>query len=223
MMIRINLLPVRQVKKQEVGRQILVLMGLVLVGTAVGNYLWYSSVNDGVEAKRKRVAETNARIAELKKVIGEVNDLNKRKKEVEEKLKVLDDLRKGRTGPVRMMDALANATPKRVSLTDFDEKNNLVKLVGRALSMEDVGDFMRQLQGIVWTPRGLARVLERKRDAATMRVEVIADGSNDDFGVGEVKPFFENIDLKKATQVSDAKAVNVRVDFEITMGSKYSI
>jgi type IV pilus assembly protein PilN len=223
MMIRINLLPIRQVKKQEVGRQILVLMGLVLVGTAVGNFLWYSTVNDGVEAKRKKVTETKARIAELEKVIGEVNNLNKRKKEVEEKLKVLEELRKGRTGPVRLMDALANATPKRVSLVDFDEKNNVVKVIGRALSMEDVGDFMRQLQGIVWTPKGLARVLERKRDATTMRVEVIADGSNDDFGIAEVKPFFSNIDLKRATQVSDAKAITVRVDFEISMGSTYSI
>ena len=39
MMIRINLLPVRQVKKREMGRQILILAAVVVAAGLIGNYL----------------------------------------------------------------------------------------------------------------------------------------------------------------------------------------
>src|SRR5437870_12929283 len=109
---------------------------------------------------------------ELQKVIGEVNNINKRRKEVEEKLGVLDKLRKGRTGPVRMLDALSTATPKKVWLTEFDEKSSAVKLVGTASSNEDVAEFMPGLPSLVWTPKGLGRGIERKRDADNLRAQL---------------------------------------------------
>src|SRR5258708_6982234 len=140
MMIRINLLPVRGVKKREVGRQILVLFAALLVLTAVINYLWFNSRANERAANAQKIEATEKRIKELEKVIGEVNNINKRKKEVEDKLKVLDELRKGRSGPVKMMDALSTATPKKVWLKDFDEKNNQVKLTGSALSHDDVAE-----------------------------------------------------------------------------------
>src|SRR5262245_48859249 len=124
MMIRINLLPVRAVKKRELGRQILVLGAAVLVLALVLNTAWYLDRNSTSSRNMDRINGTRARIAELEKVIGEVNNINKRKREVEEKLKVLDELRKGRSGPVRMLDALSTATPKKVWLKDFDEKAN---------------------------------------------------------------------------------------------------
>lgn len=113
MMIRINLLPVRAVKKREMGRQVLVLFAVVLIGAGVANYLWYDDRQSELEAHQAGVASTKARIAELEKIIGEVKNINTRKAEVEKKLAVLDALRKGRSGPVRMMDALASATPRR--------------------------------------------------------------------------------------------------------------
>src|SRR5438105_11309536 len=164
MMVRINLLPVRQVKKRELGRQVLVLMVAVFVLTGVLNFLWYNSRDSVRSEQQNRISATQARIAELEKVIGEVNNINKRKKEVEDKLKVLNDLRKQRSGPVRMMDALSTATPKKVWLKDFTEQNNAVKIDGIAVSHDDVADFMKGLENIVWTPQGMGRVVERKRD-----------------------------------------------------------
>ena len=226
MMIRINLLPVRQVQKTQVGRQVLILASLVIVLGLVGNYLWYSDR----ESERKRLAtqivETQRRITELEKVIGEVNNINKRKKEVEDKLKILNELRKLRSGPVRMLDALATATPKKVWLSDFNEQANLVKITGKALSHEDVAELMRGLATVVWTPKGMGRVVERKREASNVRVELLSgEGAIEDFTVGEVSAFFSNIDLKQATSVLDKTAGSSerRVDFEISMSANYAI
>ena len=223
-MIRINLLPVRAGKKRELGRQFLV-VAVGVVGIAlIGNWFWYNQLATERDRNEARLADTRKRIAELEKVIGEVNNINKRRKEVEEKLQVLDKLRKGRTGPVRMLDALSTATPKKVWLISFEEKSSAVKLVGQAASHEDVADFMRSLAAMVWSPKGMARVIERKRDAKVVRVELLGtEGSMEDFAVNEVAPFFSNIDLKKAESKDDKAAQLHSVNFEIAMSANYAI
>ncbi len=223
MMIRINLLPVRQGKKREMGRQYLVVAAFLIAVALGGNWFWYSQLASERDRNQARIDDTRRRISELEKVIGEVNNINRRRKEVEEKLAVLEKLRKGRTGPVRMLDALSTATPKKVYLTEFDEKSSLVKLKGAAASHEDVADFMRGLSAIVWTPKGMGRVVERKRDAQDVRVELLtSEGAMEDFKVSEVAPFFGNIDLKKAEARTDSAGTS-QVSFEIGMSANYAI
>lgn len=226
MMIRINLLPVRAVKKREFGRQLLVLYAVILAGAVIGNYMWYASRASAADDAQIRIDQTKKRIAELEKVIGEVNNINKRKKEVEDKLKVLNDLRKGRSGPVRLLDALATATPQKVWILDFAESANDVKLKGTAVSHEDVAEMMRSLANMVWTPKGMGKLVEQKRDAKTSRVELLAaDGAIEDFPVAEIGTFFSGIDLTRA-QTTDSKEAGAgikRVDFEISMKANYAI
>jgi type IV pilus assembly protein PilN len=219
MMIRINLLPVRAVKKREMGRQILVLFAAMLVAALVGNYLWYSNREEERLANQARITQTQAKIDELQKVIGEVNNINARKAEVERKLAVLNDLRKGRSGPVRMMDALATAMPKKVWITGFTEARTNVSIVGVAVSHDDVAEMMRALQNVVWTPKGIGRLVEQRKDAKTSRVELSAfEAAIEEFPVGDVKPFFNNVELSGATQ-RDPSAV----DFRLTLSANYTI
>ena len=226
MLIRINLLPVRQAQQRELGKQFLVLAIIVVAATAGGNWSWWNTREAENTKLVKAAADTQKRITELEKVIGEVNNLNKRKKEVEDKLKVLNELRKGRAGPVRMLDALATAIPTKVYLSTFNEANNNVKLGGRALSHEDVAEFMKSLSTIVWTPKGIGKVVERKRDATTVRVELHSQGGAiEDFSVAEVSNFFTSIDLARAVQGEDRVGSSTfkRVDFDISMVCNYAI
>jgi type IV pilus assembly protein PilN len=224
-MIHINLLPVRQEKKREVGRQFLVVVGGALFIALLGNWLWYDGLASEEKKNATRIAATQARIAELEKVIGEVDKINARKKDVQNKLAILADLRKQRSGPVRMLDALSTAIPKKVWLTTFEERSNEVRMVGRAASHEDVADFMRGLQNIVWTPRGLGRLIEQRRDATTARVELVGgEGAVDEFPTSSISNFFTRVDLKRAEQRGPAGAGGQRfVDFEIKMNSNYAI
>jgi type IV pilus assembly protein PilN len=222
MMIHINLLPIRQEKKREVGRQFLVVVGGALFITLLGNWFWYDGLASEEKKNQQRISSTQARIAELEKVIGEVDKINARKKDVQAKLAILSDLRKQRTGPVRMLDALATAIPKRVWLTTFDEKANAVRMTGKATSHEDVAEFMRGLQSIVWTPRGMGRLVEQRREGANARVELMGgEGAVEDFPAKSISNFFSRVDLKKA----DLRGVGAArtVDFEILMNSNYAI
>ncbi len=225
MMIRINLLPVRAVKKREMGQQLLVLFAVVLLGAGVLNYLWYSARQDEADRNQSRISKTKSDIAELEKVIGEVKNINQRKADVERKLAVLDELRKGRSGPVRLMDALSHATPKMVWIKDFTEAKNAVAISGSAATHDDVASFMRGLTHVVWTPKGMGRVIEQPRDAKTSRVELInGEASVEEFALTAVKPFFTNVELKSATQNKPASAAaTATVDFKLTLTASYAL
>jgi len=120
------------------------------------------------------------------------------------------------------MDALATATPKKVWITDFEEKAQAVVMKGKALSNEDVADFMRGLSSMVWTSKGMARVIERKRGEDRVRVELLAqEGAMEDFASNEVLPFFSNIDLKKTESKADSPSSR-QVSFEIAMSVNYA-
>lgn len=224
MMIRINLLPVRAVKRRESSRQFLVLaVGLTIIALA-GNYFWYATRDSARNALQAKLSDTERRIAELEKVIGEVNNIQKRQKEVEEKLAILEKLRKQRSGPVRLLDALATCIPKKVWLAEFVEASNNVKVTGTAESHEDVSEFMKGLSSIVWTPKGMGRIVEKKRDATQARVELLTgEGSMEDFTLPEISNFFSNVELKSSTsEVVQGKSAHI-VKFEINMGANYAI
>ncbi|WNG34527.1 pilus assembly protein PilN [Archangium minus] len=224
MMIRINLLPVRKKVQREMGRQILALFALVILAAGVGNFFWYSDRNGVVEKQAAALASTRKRIADLDKTIGEVKNINTRKVEVEKKLAVLDELRKGRSGPVRMLDALSTSLPKKAWIRTFNEERGGVKLVGSAISHDDVAELMRNLNGMVWTPKGIGRLVEQRREAKTSRVELVAaEAAIEEFPVGDIKPFFSNVELKKTEQKGTKSGELSTVDFDITLTANYAI
>lgn len=145
-MIRINLVSVRQVKKQEAGRQQLVLFAFLLGLVAVGNYFWVDSVQGDVDKKKAQVVKLQNDIKQLEKVIGEVNSITKDKKALEDKLQVLDTLKKRRAGPVKVMDALSTLIPQHVWLTDVADKGGSWQVKGVGMTNDDVAEFMRELK-----------------------------------------------------------------------------
>lgn len=227
MMIRINLLPVRVAKKREMGKQILVLFAVVLVGAVVGNYMWYANRKAEFDQNAAGIKQVQAKIEELKKVIGEVDKINERKAEVEKKLGVLDTLRKGRSGPVKMMDALASSIPKKLWLRSFVEEKAGVRISGSAISHDEVAELMSNLSHLVWTPKGMGRLVESRKDAPTSRVELLGpDSAIEEFPVASVKFFFTNIELKdaaqKGAQSNDPNYIPV-VDFNLSLTANYAI
>jgi type IV pilus assembly protein PilN len=145
-MIRINLLPVRAAKKREYGRQQIVLFVLLLIIACIGNFFWFGRVQSELSALDRQISTTKAEIAQLEKTIGEVKSIKEDKKALEDKLKILDTLKKGRTGPVKVMDELATIIPQKVWLTDYAENNGGVTMIGAASAYEDLSTFSKKLK-----------------------------------------------------------------------------
>ena len=145
-MIQINLLPVRAGKKAERGRQQLALIGLVLVLAGLGNWLWYNKVTNDLETVKGQITRTQGEITELEKKIGEVKSVKQDLKVLKEKLDILETLKKGRSGPVKLMDELAMLIPSKVWILEFAEGGGELQLKGEAIAYDDLSNFAKKLK-----------------------------------------------------------------------------
>lgn len=144
-MIRINLLPVRASKKREAGKQWLALFVVVTIVTLVANYFWYSDAQKRVNAIKQRIARYQKDVKTLNTIIGEVKNIKEEKKAMEDKLAILQKLRDGRTGPVRVFDELSNIIPQRLWIKSWDDNGGTVMVTGSAINHEDVSSFLTRL------------------------------------------------------------------------------
>jgi type IV pilus assembly protein PilN len=145
-MVRINLLPVRVSKKKEAGQQQLFLFALVLIFGLIANYLWVHSRASELDSRKKKLQSTQAEIAQLDRIIGEVKNIKDQQSQLREKLEVLGQLKAGRTGPVHMLDELATLMPKRLWLAKLEEKGGTLTFSGSAASIDEVSEFMSALR-----------------------------------------------------------------------------
>ncbi len=145
-MIRINLLPVRVSKKRELGLQQIVLFGLLTVGSLLGNFFWYQHEATNLADVKQRITKSKADTAELKKKIGEVESIGREKKLLEEKIAILDKLKKDRLGPVKLMDELAMLMPPKVWITEFTEHGGAISVAGGALNYDEMAAFIKRLK-----------------------------------------------------------------------------
>ena len=145
-MIRINLLPVRVSKKKEAGKNQLIFFALAIVFALVCNFWWSRSRSEEMAAREDKVKRTRTEIAQLEKIIGEVKNIKAEQQAVKDKLAVLDKLKAGRQGPVRVLDELAGITPKRLWLKKLDEKAGAVNFDGSAATIDDVSAFLSALK-----------------------------------------------------------------------------
>jgi len=149
-MIRINLLPGpkgRQAKPQyDVRAQALLGVGLVVI-TLAGCW-WYSAALDAeLEAKQAEKQDKEKQVAQLKEQVKQVADFEQRKKVLEEKNRIIDQLEKSRVGPVKVLDHVSQSLePLKLWLVRVGINGQVIDLEGRALTNDDVVEFVNNLR-----------------------------------------------------------------------------
>lgn len=149
-MIRINLLPGpkgRTAKPQyDVRAQALLGVGVILIALAGG--WWYAAELDGeIEARQEEKREKEKQVAQLKEQVKQVQDFEQKKKLLEDKNRVIDQLEKSRVGPVKVLDYVSQSLePLKVWLTSLKVSADSVELEGRALTNDDVVEFINNLR-----------------------------------------------------------------------------
>lgn len=145
-MIRINLLEQKRNRRQEAVRAELTLVGIgavalmVLLGLFHGVQLAQAS---SLESANRRLERE---IAQMKEVVKEVDEAEKLKAELVKKLNVIKQLKANKSGPVRMLDELALATPDKLQMSSLDEENGRIKLSGVSVSNEIISQFLSSLE-----------------------------------------------------------------------------
>lgn len=149
-MIRINLLlgPRAKAIKQQMDVRAEVAGGLGLIGLTVVVCMFYSGVLDReIESKQLDKQGKEKQLVVLREKVKEVEDFEKRKKLLEEKNRIIEQLEKSRAGPVRVLDYVSQSLdPLKLWLMRLSVKGNEVELEGRALTNDDVVEFVNNLR-----------------------------------------------------------------------------
>jgi len=145
-MIRINLLPVRELRRQARMRRQLYLfgaaVGVVLIGVAL---VWWEDMRAINRLKVEKV-HLNGELADLKPIVDEVAELEKRETLLNARLETIKRLRQNQRGPVRVLDILSRNLPEQAWLEAIEEASGVYKVMGYALTNFAVADLLRNLQ-----------------------------------------------------------------------------
>jgi type IV pilus assembly protein PilN len=144
-MIKINLLPHREAKRQQQKKDfysLLMLFGIVgvLIIILVGSFY---SVQ--IAAQNEKNNFIKAENQELDKKIAEVATLKQEIDALKARQQAVEDLQGDRNQPVFMLSELIKLTPEGVYLKTLKQNGQRVELVGVAQSSERVADFLKNL------------------------------------------------------------------------------
>ena len=169
-MIRVNLLPIRELeaesaRKREVtvGGIVLGLVGLLLLA----GYFYQSQRLSSLESETTQI---RGEIQALDTKVREIGELQNKIKAAKAKNQALDDLNRKKTGPVRVMQSLASATPTKLWLTELAEKGGSMSITGLAVDDQTVADFMRDLERLaIFTNVELVETTRGGKDQAQFK------------------------------------------------------
>ncbi|MDD2556974.1 MAG: PilN domain-containing protein [Desulfuromonas sp.] len=161
-MIKINLLPVKAVQKQiQMRNNLLVTVAMLLLVGGVC-YVFQSSITSDIATVEQEINDNRREISSLKKKIGEVNRFKKLQAELHNKLKIMNELRASKSGPVHLMDEVITALPEKMWLTSLSEKDGTVHISGVGLTENDVATFMTNLERSLYFSKVDLKVTKQK-------------------------------------------------------------
>ena len=149
-MTKINLLPWREERRQELKRQFfIILAGMILVG-AGAVYLVNMQVEAQIENQNRRNDFITQETRKLDAQIKEIAELKKQRASLIERMKIIQDLQGNRPIIGRVFDQLVRTLPDGVYFTGLKMTGKTIAIVGAAESNNRVSNLMRNLDGSEW-------------------------------------------------------------------------
>jgi type IV pilus assembly protein PilN len=178
--IRINLLPIRKVKRAEASQRQFAYMGMAILATVVGVVFLHLQADGQLEDIKRKNTILTAEVARLKQEIGDYDKIRSQREELLRQRKTIQALDAGRTGPVYLLREMSeilspgkgptfdrvtyeetlrrdpnagfNASwdPRRVWMEGYAEDQKHVRIRGSAKSNEDVAEFLKRLNSSVF-------------------------------------------------------------------------
>ncbi len=156
-MIRINLLAVERERAkrrpvasvtgpQATQQRITLACSLILVLTALGVGWWYWSLKLQSDRIEEDIVTSQKETARLRTLIQQVQTNDARRAQLQQRVGLIEELRKGREGPVRMLDEISRSMPEMLWLTDVKQQGADLTITGRCTSLTALSDFVDNLK-----------------------------------------------------------------------------
>jgi type IV pilus assembly protein PilN len=171
--IRVNLIGERKSAKKkipfQIGQKLTVGCSLILVvaGLFIGWRYWSLS-KDSVQMNVD-LASAQKETARLHSVIAQVQEFEQQKAQLQQRVSLIEQLRKDQTGPVHVLDQISLAMPPLLWLTQLKQTpaGSDVVIDGRCMTLTGLSDFVANLEASGYFKRSVEIVSTTTEPAPT--------------------------------------------------------
>ena len=149
-MMRINLLPHRQLKRAERQRQfgLMALMAAVVAAAVI--FMGWTYLSAKKDAQGERNGRLEQAISQLDKEIADIKNLKDQISNVLERKQIVENLQTNRSQSVVILDELSRQLPEGLYLKSIRQQGNLITLEGVADTNARVATLVRNLSVSNW-------------------------------------------------------------------------
>jgi type IV pilus assembly protein PilN len=187
-MIRINLLAVERAvgrKKASAGvtaaQRVTISAALVILSTLVGIGWWFWSLRTESLQLDEDIKRAEVEAQQLRSVLAQVQRFEAERARLQQRVTLIEQLRKGQTGPVHILDEVSRALPERLWLVSMSQRGVEFTVEGRTTSLTGVSDFVANLEASQWFKRPV-EILDSQVDQSPagdmVRFTIRASSSN---------------------------------------------
>ena len=149
-MIRVNLLPHRQIKRAARQREFGMLSMFTAIAAAALVFLGYTYIDARVQAQAARNARLDTAIASLDKEIEDIKDLKDQINIMLERKQVVENLQTNRSQSVVVLDEISRQLPEGVFLRSIKQQGSAITLEGVADTNSRVATLVRNFSTSNW-------------------------------------------------------------------------
>lgn len=185
-MIRINLLPVREIKRRNKAKKELTIAALLvalfialLTAFSVYQIMVVKGLKSDLTDLQAKKSQHDARLKEIKK-------LEEEKALLLTRIGVIEQLKKSASVTVHVLDDVALRTPSdRIWLTDLSQNGNQIQVNGMSLDNQTVAKYMVDLEGspymenLVLVKSDMKKYADRDLKAFTITSSIVVPEQQD--------------------------------------------
>ena len=185
-MIRINLLPVREIKRRNKAKKELTIAALLvalfiafLTAFSVYQIMVVKGLKSDLTDLQAQKSQHDARLKEIKK-------LEEEKALLLTRIGVIEQLKKSASVTVHVLDDVALRTPSdRIWLTDLSQNGNQIQVDGMSLDNQTVAKYMVDLEGspymenLVLVKSDMKKYADRDLKAFTITSSIVVPEQQD--------------------------------------------
>ena len=156
-MIRINLLAVERerVRSKRVvlipaAHRVTVGATVILVGTAVLLGWWFLTLRQQSAQLDIDLTQAETETRQIRSVLEQVRKFESQKAMLQQRVTLIEQLRKGQYAPVHLLDEVSKSLPDRLWLSDLTQTGTEFTIGGMTDSLTAVSDFVANLEGTRW-------------------------------------------------------------------------
>jgi len=179
-MIRINLLAVERDRNKKkavtlgttgqkltIGCSLIVVLALMFMG-------WrYWTIGHESTQLDAAISAAQQETLRLHSVIQQVQEFEQRKAQLQQRVVLIEQLRKGQTGPVHMLDQISQALPSMLWLTELNQVGPDVIIDGKCTTLTGLTEFVSNLEASGYFKRSVEIVNTTSEAAAPPANELI--------------------------------------------------